>query len=87
MARYLDGVNNELKITARSKGNIFSVTKMTNTVTRMPKMEIKEASVYPMEAPPHKDSTQSFNVNQFFKKILMLETKAKFNMSFLASPN
>ena len=57
MARYLDGAGNELRITARSKENTFNVTNMTTNMMKMRQMEIKEASVFPMEAPPHKEST------------------------------
>ena len=48
-------------------------------------MQPKEASVFPLEAPPVK-STQRFNVTQFRKQMQMIDTNAKFNMSFLASP-
>ena len=75
-------MGHELRITATSKNNGFN---LTNNMMSLRQMQPKEASVFPLEAPPVK-STQRFNVTQFRKQMQMIDTNAKFNMSFLASP-
>lgn len=73
---------NELRITATSKNNF----NLTNNMMSLRQMQAKEASVFPMEAPPPVKTTQRFNVTQFKKQMQMIDTNAKFNLSFIASP-
>ena len=72
-----------MHITATSKNNNFN---LTNNMMSLRQMQPKEASVFPMEAPPQIKTTQRFNVTQFRKQMQMIDTNAKFNMSFIASP-
>ena len=57
MARYIDmtgqALNNELRISATSKNNAFN---LTNNMMSLRLMQPKEASVFPMEAPPVKST-------------------------------
>ena len=59
---------------------------MTNNMMSLRLMQPKEASVFPMEAPPVKSSNR-FNVTQFRKQMHLLDGNSKFNTSFIASPN
>ena len=78
-----NNMGHELQITATSKNNGFN---LTNNMMSLRMMQPKEASVFPLEAPPPVKTTQRFNVTQFRKQMQMIDTNAKFNMSFLASP-
>ena len=70
-----------LKITTTTKQNQFN---MTNNMMSLRMMRPSDPKVFPMEAPPPVKTTQRFNVTQFRKQMQMIDTNAKFNMSFLA---
>ena len=65
MGRYLDIEHDPtLKLTTTSKHNAFN---LTNNMMILRQMQPKEASIFPMEAPPPTKTTQRFNVTQFRK--------------------